>query len=234
MYAGTAELYDGIYAFKDYPAEARRVRDLVIAAGGPGEGTLLDVACGTGLHAAALREHYRVEGLDAVPEMLEVARRHLPGVPLHHRDMREFDLGRTFDVITCLFSAIGYVVTEDGLRSAAAAMARHLRPGGALVIEPWFGPDQIEHGRTGLNVIDQPALKVGRVSRTTVEDGICVLTFDFVIATPDGVRHATERHELGLFTHEQMTAALEDCGLRVRYDEEGVSGRGAYVALRPA
>jgi hypothetical protein len=30
--------------------------------------------------------------------MLEVARRTLPDVPLHHTDMREFELGRTFDV----------------------------------------------------------------------------------------------------------------------------------------
>lgn len=49
MFEKSARIYDTIYKFKDYAAEA----DLVtryIRASAPDAATLLDVACGTGLH----------------------------------------------------------------------------------------------------------------------------------------------------------------------------------------
>jgi ubiquinone/menaquinone biosynthesis C-methylase UbiE len=232
MFSQSAELYDRIYSWKDYPAEAARVRELVMAAGGRGEGTLLDVACGTGMHLVSLREHYTVEGLDLEDGLLEVARHCLPDVPLHHADMRDFDLDRRFDVVTCLFSAIGYVLTVDGLHAAIACMARHLEPGGALLVEPWFAPGAIRPDYIGVNQQEEPGLTIIRMSHTSVDDAVSVLTFEYLVGRPDGITRASERHEMGLFTREQMTTAFEAAGLGVAYDEEGVTGRGAYVGVR--
>ena len=135
-YARSSELYDLLYAAKDYGAEARQLRD-IIQRHQPNARTLLDVACGTGRHLERLREWYAVAGLDAEPGLLEVARRRLPGVPLHEGDMRDFQLG-TFDVVTCLFSAIGYMQTPDDLARAVRVMAGHLQTAGVLIIEPWL------------------------------------------------------------------------------------------------
>lgn len=135
MFQRSQRYSDAIYSFKDYAAEAERVHGTVQARR-PGARTLSDVACGTGKHIAALRHRYRVEGLDLDPEMLAMARERLPGVPLHAADMRAFDLGRHFDAVVCLFASIGYVRSEDALRAATAAMARHLDPGGVLLVEP--------------------------------------------------------------------------------------------------
>jgi len=233
MFTKTAELYDRLYSFKDYPAEAARVRELVLAAGGPGEGALLDVACGTGTHAQALAAHYAVEGMDLDEGLLATARERLPGVPLHHADMRDFDFGRAYDVVTCLFSSIGYAVTVDAMRRAVAAMARHLAPGGALVVEPWFQPGQFIPGYVHLLTHEEPELKIARMSLGEVRGTVSVMDFEYLIGRPDGVSRATERHEMGLFTHAEMTAALEDAGLRVSYDEQGLSGRGLYVGIAP-
>lgn len=128
MFTDTAEFYDLFYEEKDYAGEVRRLREIVEARA-PGARTLLDVACGTGMHLAELRAQYRVEGVDLDEGLLAVAAKRLPDVPMHAGDMRAFDLGRRFDVVTCLFSSIGYVRTTDGLRSAVAAMARHVAPG---------------------------------------------------------------------------------------------------------
>ena len=49
MFTNTADVYDLVYAWKDYAGEASRLCDLI---GRPG-GTLLDVACGTGKHLEA-------------------------------------------------------------------------------------------------------------------------------------------------------------------------------------
>jgi ubiquinone/menaquinone biosynthesis C-methylase UbiE len=93
MFTETAELYDRFYSWKDYDAEAARLREMIVAAGGPSSGTLLDVACGTGKHAQALAAHYTVEGIDIDPVLLESARGRLPDVPFHQGDMRDFDWG---------------------------------------------------------------------------------------------------------------------------------------------
>jgi SAM-dependent methyltransferase len=113
----------------------------------PDARTLLDVACGTGRHLELLSDGYRVEGLDLDAQLLAVARERLPSVPLHSGDMRDFELGRRFDVVTCLFSSIGYVRDDDELDRAIAAMARHLSPGGLMVVEPWFTPEMWNVGQ---------------------------------------------------------------------------------------
>jgi ubiquinone/menaquinone biosynthesis C-methylase UbiE len=63
VFSRTAHLYDAIYAFKDYAAEAARLHEL-IEERVPGPRTLLDIACGTGKHLAELRAWYEVEGVD--------------------------------------------------------------------------------------------------------------------------------------------------------------------------
>ena len=77
-----SELYDLFYDWKDYRAEAEKVRELV-AARNPDARTLLDVACGTGSHLVHLRDWFAVEGLDINAELLKVAAGRLPA---HHAD----------------------------------------------------------------------------------------------------------------------------------------------------
>ena len=45
-----------------------------------------------------------------------------------------------------------------------------------------------------------------------------------------GVRHATEVHELGLFTEDETRAAFAAAGLRVVHETESPSNRGLFVA----
>src|SRR5689334_16795469 len=125
MYSRSHSYYDRIYARYDHAAFAPIVHGIIQQRAKRPATTLLDVACGTGLDLSHLREHYRVEGVDLDPRMLEIARNRLPDVPLHVGDMTDFDLGRTFDVVTCLGSAIGAVRTPERLNSAIACMARH-------------------------------------------------------------------------------------------------------------
>src|ERR1700674_1688012 len=97
MYGKSARIYDLLYVgagIKDYPAESADVRGLIKDSCAQAE-TLLDVACGTGGHLVELHQWFTAEGVDVSPAMLDVARRRLPGIPLHQADMRTFDLGRT-------------------------------------------------------------------------------------------------------------------------------------------
>jgi SAM-dependent methyltransferase len=234
MFDKSAQLYDAIYAFKDYAAEAEQAHGLIHEHKRCPGRALLDVACGTGGHVAGLARHYDVEGLDLDGELLDVARRRHPEVIFHRADMVDFDLGRRFDAVVCLFGSVGYVRTLDRLRAAVGNMVRHLEVGGVLLLEPWLGPDVYEAGRPFAVFVDEPELKVARLNVTAVEGGCAVLDFHYLVATPQGIEHVRERHELGLFTDAQYRSALGDAGLEVHHDAEGFAGRGLYLGVRTA
>jgi SAM-dependent methyltransferase len=230
MYTKTAELYDLFYDWKDYAAEVAKIAAIVDERR-PGAESLLDVACGTGRHLELLRGRFAVEGLDLDEGLLAVAAGRLPGIALHRADMRDFDLGRRFDVVTCLFSSIGYVQTTDGLDVAVAAMAGHLASPGVLIVEPWFAPDEFDPHHLGRVVVaERPGLAAVRMNGTRVDGHLSVMDFHYLVARPGTVEHLTETHTLGLFTRDQYRSAFERVGLTVQHDEEGLMGRGLWIA----
>jgi SAM-dependent methyltransferase len=229
-----AELYDVIYAFKDYAGESRALHDIIDrCARTPRRErrTLLDVACGTGVHLSHLRQWYDVEGIELSPWMLTAARDRLPDVPLHQYDMRHFDLSRRFDAVTCLFSAIGYMRTVGELRRAMATMARHALPDGLVLVEPWLSPDRFVDGHTHVHLAEGAGVKIARVSVGRRQGDTSVLEMHHMVASESGVERFLERHEVTLFTHEQYMSAFTAAGLVVVYDAEGLTGRGLYVGL---
>jgi SAM-dependent methyltransferase len=229
VFSRSARLYDAVYAsIRDYPREAAEL-DRLIHERRPGARTLLDVACGTGAHLEHLTG-YEAEGLDLDPEMLAVARERLPNVPFHEGDMADFDLGKRFDAVVCMFSSIGYVRTEERLRSAIAAMARHLEPGGVLVIEPWLSPEVWVDRHVGAVFVDEPELKIARMNVGQREGDVSIFDFEYLVGTPDGIERFTEHHELGLFTVEQHLEAFRAAGLEADHDPQGPMGRGIYIA----
>lgn len=234
MYDRTAPIYDFVYAGigKDYVAEASRLRDLILERQPEAE-TLLDVACGTGLHLAEFRRWYTVEGVDVSVEMLDVARRRLPDVPLHHGDMRTFAIGRRFDVVTCLFSSIGYMATVVDLHRAVANMAGHVRPGGVLMIEAWFEPDAWERGRVAHDVIESGGMTVVRVARSDRRDRVALVEYHHLVAGPEAIDHIVEHHELSLFTGAEYEGAFEAAGIPVERIDDVGTGRGVYVGVMP-
>jgi SAM-dependent methyltransferase len=232
MYRRNAKYYDAIYSWKDYAAETTKLVEFIQARARRPATTLLDVACGTGAHLAHLRSYFQVEGVDVEPEMLNVARERLPGVTLTQGDMADFDLGRTFDVVTCLFGSIGYVMTLERLTLAVTNMARHVAPGGLLAIEPWFIPQLFHPGTIHSLFVDQPDLRIARMNVSRIEDRLSILHFHYLVGTPQGIDYWEEQHEMALFTHDEYEATFQSAGLEVSYDAEGLWGRGLYIGLK--
>jgi len=231
-YTSRPELYDLEYSFKDYAGEAVTL-ERIVRERNPGAKTLLDVACGTGKHLEHLRASFQCEGTDLDDGLLRVARQRLPDVPVRQADMRDFDLGRQFDVVTCLFSAIGFVGGLDGLAATARTFARHLRPGGVALVEPWLTPDAWVPGRPHLLTYDGPELKLARATVSGLRgERISTTDMEYLVATPQGVEHFVEHHDPYLFTTDEMRAAFEAAGLDVDYDAEGLIGRGLWICSR--
>ncbi len=231
----SAQYYDALYAAigKDYAQEAEHLHALVQPYKRSHGNMLLDVACGTGAHIPFLQPFYQLAGLDLDPAMLAIARQRYADVPFYQADMVDFSLDQHFDVVACLFSSIGYVKTRSRLQQAIHTMSEHLVPGGLLMIEPWFTPDTFHPGYISAVFVDQPDLKIARMNVTTVEGTVSMLDFNYLVASTDGVDYFHERHELGLFTHQEYIAALEEQGLEVTHLADGLMGRGLYVGIKP-
>ncbi len=234
MFSKSQQYYDAIYSGKDYAQEAASVKRLIAEHKRSDGNALLDVACGTGGHVPYLRDDFAYEGLDLDPEMLTLARERFPDVPFHLGDMVDFQLGRQFDVVTCLYSSIDYTKTEQRLRQAIATMAGHLRPGGVLLVGAFLSPQDWTPGYLHAMFVDQPDLKLARMAISGVEGNVAILDFHYLVATPEGIEHFTERHELGLFTEEEYLAAFLQAGLEARLDREWLGGRGMYIGVRPS
>ena len=229
VFRRSQRFYDAIYSFKGYPAEAEMLR-AIVRERRPDARTLLDVACGTGKHLELLRGDFDVAGVDLDPEMVALARERLGDeVPLQVGDMAEFDLGRTFDVVMCLFSSIAYTKTEDRLNSAVANLARHAARDGLVLVEPWFYPEDWVPGHVDANFVDRDGLKIARMSLSPPLSDPLTMTFHYLVATTEGVESFTEDHVVGMFTHQQYVGAFQNAGLAVDHDPEGPMGRGLYI-----
>jgi len=230
MFTSSARFYDLMYSWKDYEREVNYLL-AVIQARLPGAKSVLDVACGTGEHLRYLTNLDRT-GLDLDPELLRIARKKLPGVRLVHSDMTAFDLGREFDVVLCLFSAIGYVVTVRKLNAAISCMARHVIPGGILCVEPWFTPEQWFPQKTSMRTAEKGDLKVCRIFEGGKRGKTSTNRLHYLAANGAKVEHFTERHNLGLFTQDEMRYAFENAGLTVEFDPVGLENRGLYIGAK--
>lgn len=235
MLSGSEKYYDDIYAAtgKDYAAETNKLHNFVQKYKCTEENTLLDVACGTGEHAGLLSQHYKVVGVDINAAMLKIARKKHPELRFFHGDMRSFDLHQQFGIITCLFSAIGYMTTKADLQKAIQNMSHHLLSGGVLLIEPWFTPEQWHVGRVYAVQVDKPDMKIIRMSRSGKKGRCSDLKFYYLIGTSKGIQQISENHLLGLFTHEEYMNAFKKANLDVTHDPDGLDGRGIYIGTKP-
>jgi len=233
MFGERARLYDRIYHWKDYAAEAEKLHSLLRAEGVTDGARLVDAACGTGTHMVELAKWYDVAGFDLSEPMLAIARTKLPGVSLVPGDLCGFELDRPADVITCLFSAFGCVYPEERIHASAHSFAGALAPGGVAVIEPWIEPESYrpEH------VVVQTALdglpKLVRVCRTRRELRKTVLDFTWLVCHPDRVEPFSETHVLWMSTRDELVNAFRGAGLDARWEQPGLTSRGLVVAKKP-
>lgn len=233
MYREGAELYDLINSAKDYPAEVTRIRALLAEHGIPEGSSLLDAACGTGRHLEGFEQHYRAAGFDQSEEMLAVARRRLKS-PVWVADFLDFVVPEPVDAVTCLLSAIGYLLDEPSLRAAALRFGAAVRPGGVLIVEPWLTVETWDVGRPVAQAVNSPDLSVARVNVAEREGEISPLNLQWLVVPRGGpVRSFVEHHRLWLCPHPTLLAAFDAAGFECRMEPQGFTkDRGLLIGVR--
>ncbi len=144
-----ARLYDRLF-----PADERAVEFYRTEADRQG-GSVLELGSGTGhklIHIAA--DGHPCVGLELSPAMLAEAQRkaneHGVTVEWVRGDMRDFDLGRTFDLIVIAGNSLLHVHATEDLVSCLRSVRRHLAPGGRLVLDVFNPSVQMLAGADGV------------------------------------------------------------------------------------
>jgi SAM-dependent methyltransferase len=199
-YAFIAELYDHVTVYHDRPD----VGFFVAAARNSG-GPVLEVACGTGrVLIPTARAGVEILGVDLSPHVLAVCRERLRDEPeavqsrvrLVQADLRRFDLGRTFSLITIPFRPFQHLLTVDDQLACLARVHRHLDDGGRLILDV-FNPslDFLVNRPLGVELDAEPEFtlpdgrRVIRKHKTVAHDRFAQIgDFELVyyVTHPDG------------------------------------------------
>jgi SAM-dependent methyltransferase len=103
-------------------------------------GTVLELACGSGLLTIPIAlDGHRAIGIDLSRAMLKVARSRASAagaaVGFLQSDMRDFALGRNFDLIFIARNSLLHLPSDADLLAAFTAVRRHLAPGGVFAFD---------------------------------------------------------------------------------------------------
>ena len=154
--------------------EARWLKEFAAAL--PSGGRVLDLGCGAGEPIARwfIAGGFAVTGVDFSGPMLAMAQRRWPGGDWRRADMRALDLGETFDGIIAWNSF--FHLTEAEQPACIARMARHLVPGGVLMLTvgPHAGPAE---GRVGAEKVFHASLSPAQYATCLEDNGLRLTGF---------------------------------------------------------
>lgn len=215
-------------------AEAGKYVELILAHAAERPVTMLHLGSGAGGMDRVFKRHFTVTGIDLSRGMLARARAAHREVEYLEGDMRHVRLGRQFDVVA-IPDAIDYMASLEDLDLAIGTAARHLRPGGLLLVigktAETFRDNNFAYTgeRDGVHVT---LLENNRVDRRRPGTYEAVLVY---LVRRDGeLEIDVDRHVLGLFSRADWKRVFRSHGLELRQSTvDGIYdgyllGDGAY------
>lgn len=219
--------YDLLYKDKNYKEEVSYVESLV-KKNLPGAQTILELGCGTGIHAQLFAEQgFTVTGVDLSETMLDKAnirRNNLP-LPMQnklnftHGDIRNISLGRKFDAVISLFHVMSYMQTNADLSSVIDGAAKHLSEEGLFIFDCWHGPGVLNDPPVSRKkYFENDLLRVTRTSTPThlTELNTVVVDFDVEIfnKTTQEKSILAESHRMRYLFEEELVSLAKQSGLK--------------------
>jgi SAM-dependent methyltransferase len=219
--------YNLLYKDKDYSAEVDYIDGLIKNHRSDAK-TILDLGCGTGLHANLLSERkYSVCGVDRSEEMLSFAKKIpiKPNLTFQHGDIRTLKLNRRFDVVVSLFHVMSYQITNSDLANAFQTAYDHLEKGGIFLFDFWYGPAVLRDppvvrikrfGDNEINVI-RIAEPLMHPNENTVD-----INYQMIIhSRPTGLTSTLEeKHVMRYFFKREIEGYLSNLNLKLLNFEE--------------
>jgi cyclopropane fatty-acyl-phospholipid synthase-like methyltransferase len=231
-----ARYYDQIYLQrKDYESESKVVEHIIRQFEQKPSKTLLDVGCGTGEHLKYLSQSFQCKGIDISTEMIKIARAKVADAEFEIADMVDFDLGEKSDVITCLFSSIGYVQTFRNLVRTLANFRNHLNTGGLTLVVPWVFKKDFQKEIVSIDTYEDDRMRLVRMGTSKLAKSRWLVYFHYLIGTDGEIKHAHEVHKMLAADYEDYLRAFSLAGYskpQFLKENQWTTRRGLFVALK--
>lgn len=249
LYAKFADIYHR----GPYPGFSRTAASLlpvVLERFGSQPQSLLDVACGEGTFAIemASRQSLAVTGVDLSAHMLEIARQQAAQAGVSaawvQQDMRQLDFTAQFDLVTCWFDSLNYLLEDGDLLATFKGMQRALKRQGLLVFDmnTIYGLT-VEWQREN-PFIQQDTEDLFEVHQNTFdyERMIATVKISVFLRQDEAWTRFDEEHQERAYPVEQIQAILRKAGLeplacfgslRELTEPKPTSGRVWFVARNP-
>jgi len=128
-FSNLARHYDAMMSHVDYDRWAliaSHLRELA-----PKPRAHLDIGCGTGKLVTRLRrQKWQSTGIDISPAMVRTARSRDESLPLCVGDICRLPFHNCFDMVTCLFDTVNFLLERQHVEQAMQSVYAALRPGG--------------------------------------------------------------------------------------------------------
>lgn len=215
-----SDAYDLLYQDKDYGRECDFL-EAIFQRCGLKDRAILDLGCGTGGHAIPLTQRgYHVVGVDRSPIMLEIARRKAQAagaaVEFVEGDIRDVNLGRTFDAVIAMFAVMCYQTSNADLAAVCRTARRHLKPGGGFAFDGWHGPGVLTDRPTQrVKIVQDGKRRVVRFTEPVLDTMAHTVETRFKVWIIDGERivsETDETHMMRFLFPQEISFFLETAG----------------------
>lgn len=231
LYQNTADYYDLGNLRASVAVDVKFYKELI-----PEHASVLEIGCGTGRVSIELAKNGRsVVGVDLSLPMLNVlkSKSESNGVSLEveQSDMREFNLGRTFDWVIFPFRVFQAMTTDEDRQLCLRAMKQHMnRESRALLCLFDPHPDVLngwgKKGQIDFDVATEGGgMSIRRISNQLQHNAEKqTIAAEYVIEKYQGetvVEHRTDLIELGYLYRDQMRELLCEEGLEILHEYAG-------------
>ncbi|VAW78079.1 hypothetical protein MNBD_GAMMA15-1113 [hydrothermal vent metagenome] len=199
-------------------------------------GPVLELGCGTGRVLLELaRTGVEAVGIDLSAAMIERARERAIAenlnITLALADLRNFDLGQTFELVLMPFNVLNHLLDDDSLQRTFNTIARHMTPESRLVVDtfqpsPDFLTNEPEKRRKILRYLDPYSQKEVELFEENHYEPAAQLNRIVWSYTIDGVEDARlDELTMRLFHPREIDAWLERSGFRIENKFGDYDGR---------
>jgi SAM-dependent methyltransferase len=216
-----APWYDLLYEDKDYVAETSFVEDQ-LGRNGAKSGSLLDLGCGTGVHAIEFAHRgWTVTGIDLSDDMVRRAEARLSRAaqPVRFRQGDACQAGpeRDFDAVVSLFHVASYQTSRTKLENMFTTAHAALKPNGILLFDYWYGGAVLAQGvETRVRVIERAPLRVTRIAQSDHDEATAKVQVNYTLFCEDEVSSTIKRvdeiHQLRYWFPFEIEALLRATG----------------------
>lgn len=219
-----SKFYNLLYKDKDYTEEADYVEKLMNQ-GGKKIKSILDLGCGTGIHAELLYDKgYNVCGVDISEEMLiearERAKKSKKQIEYKCCNIKDLITDNKYDVVTSLFHVISYLSSNKDLLKTFKNINKNLNQDGLFIFDFWYGPGVLsDKPATRIKRAEDEKINCIRLTEPVMHNELnCVdVKFELLIKNKESNKIETTRetHRMRYFFDKELELIADLSGFKV-------------------